>query len=391
MSRRGKGEGSIEKLPSGKFRAVLTTGRDPTTGKQLTASKTFETRREAVEWKDEYGEQARGEWAKKPLAAWFDNWLGIKRADVEPATVLWYESRVERYLKPLVGARLLGDLSPLHVREMLGRMKKEARTAGEQFRTLKTLRAALQEAVRLEQVNRNVATLVKLPKVEREEMRCLDRADAGKLLAAARGGPLEPFITLALDTGMRPGELFALHWPDVDLTAGTVNVRQSLEYLSGTLRLKRPKTKAGRRRIGIAPRSVEVLTAYRESMRGAGHDVKDGPVLIDGEGGLIRHPNFRDREFVPLMKRADVPMIRLYDLRHTSATLLLAADVNIKVVSQRLGHEDISITLRHYAHALPSMQERAVSAMQEILTNPTVIPRETDERGSKEQQADNVK
>ncbi len=79
------------------------------------------------------------------------------------------------------------------------------------------------------------------------------------------------------------------------------------------------------------------------------------------------------------MKRADVPTICLYDLRHTSATRLLAADMNLEVVSQRLGHEDISITLRHYAHALPSMQERAVSAMQDVLVNPT-IPRGPDRK-----------
>ena len=132
-------------------------------------------------------------------------------------------------------------------------------------------------------------------------------------------------------------------------------MRQSLEYLADTLRLKKPKTKSGRRHIHVAARTVEVLTSHRESMRDAGHDLKAGPVLIDSRGRLIRHPNFRDREFVSLMKRADVPTIRLYDLRHTSATLLLAADVNIKVVSQRLGYEGISITLRHYAHALPSM------------------------------------
>jgi integrase len=104
-----------------------------------------------------------------------------------------------------------------------------------------------------------------------------------------------------------------------------------------------------------------------------------GPVFIDATGGFIRHPNFRERFFLPMLRKAGVPIVRLYDLRHTSATLLLAADVNIKVVSQRLGHEDIAITLQHYVHALPSMQDRAVAALQEIY-NPTAIPQEEKSR-----------
>src|SRR5262249_24925209 len=138
-----------------------------------------------------------------------------------------------------------------------------------------------------------------------------------------------------------------------------------------------------RRRILIAPRTVAALKAHRWRMECEGRDVRRGPVFTDGEGGLVRHPNFRERHFLPLLKRADLPAVRLYDLRHTSATLLLAADVNVKVVSQRLGHEAIAITLCHYAHALPSMQEKAAEASQAIF-DPTVIPQgRTENRGHK--------
>jgi hypothetical protein len=97
-----------------------------------------------------------------------------------------------------------------------------------------------------------------------------------------------------------------------------------------------------------------------------GHDVDQGSVFVDSGGGFLRPPNVRLRSFLPILKRAALPVVRVYDLRHTAAPLLLASDVNIKVVSERLGHQTIGITLDHYAHALPSMQQRAVAAVEKL-------------------------
>jgi integrase len=207
-------------------------------------------------------------------------------------------------------------------------------------------------------------------------MSCLDRAQALALLEAARGYRYEAWFVLALDSGMRPGEIHALHWPDVCLAESWVFVRQSLEHVRGRPpRLKPTKTTAGKRKILIAPRTVEALKAHRERMRLEGQDVTAGPVFTKskGEGTMIGHDTFRRQVFTPLLRRAGLPAVPIYSLRHTSATLLLAADVNLKVVSLRLGHRDVAITLRHYVHALPSMQERAAAAMENIL-NPMVIP-----------------
>jgi len=111
-------------------------------------------------------------------------------------------------------------------------------------------------------------------------------------------------------------------------------------------------------------------------MLAEGRDVAEGLVFCGAEGGFLRTSDLRRLSFLPTVKRAALPMIRLYDLRHTVATLLLAADVNVKVVSERLGHESINITLKHYAHVLPSMQQRAAAAIETIFgDSPTDVPR----------------
>ncbi len=172
---------------------------------------------------------------------------------------------------------------------------------------------------------------------------------------------------MELDAGLRPGELFALHWPDVDFEAGAIFVRWSLEEISGKCRLKQPKTVASQRRILLAPRTLAALSAHRDAMLAEGKDVKDGLVFCGLEGGFLRISDVRRLSFLPIVQRAGLSPFRLYDLRHTVATLLLAADVN--VVSERLGHESISSTLKHYAHALPSMQQRAAATIESISTD----------------------
>lgn len=115
-------------------------------------------------------------------------------------------------------------------------------------------------------------------------------------------------------------------------------------------------------------------------MKAEGHDTLGGVVFCGKEGGFLRISDVRRLSFLPIVKGAALPPIRLYDLRHTVATLLVAADVNVKAVSERLGHEDITITLKHYAHALKSMQERAVEVIEGIFGNsPTIVPQKSDE------------
>jgi integrase len=211
----------------------------------------------------------------------------------------------------------------------------------------------------------------------------LDRDQARALLAAYLDERLAALFALAVDSGCRSAELRALHWPEVDFPAGTVFIKQALEDISGQpVRLKPPKTKAGRRVVHLAPQTVEALRAHREAMRRQGREVTTGPVFPTLTGTWIRQPILH-RTTCRILRRAKLPMVRFHDLRHTSATLLLQAGVNIKIIAARLGHSSIVVTLNTYAHLLPEMQETVVAAMANILggasapgsDSPTEVPR----------------
>lgn len=368
--RRGRGEGSIEELASGQWRAFLSAGLDGNR-KRIRLSKTADTKREALDWlRARQAESAKGVLAiagQMTVGDWLGRWLDLKRAKVEPETWNWYERRVRLHLAPTIGQIRIAKLDKLAVEKMHSDLTERGTSPSEQYKAATTLRAALAEAIQAGIISTNMAKRVKKPKVVRREMFCLDQSQARSLLAAVRGDRLECLYALALDTGMRPGEMFALHWPEVDLKAGTVYVRQTLEEISGIHRLKLPKTAKGRRKIPLAPRTVMALELHRKKMKAEKRDVATGVVFCDSKGGFLRLSNFHRASFHPARKRAGLPHFRPYDLRHTSATLLLSRDVNIRVVSERLGHESIEITLKHYGHCLPCMVSRAPQEMESLL------------------------
>jgi hypothetical protein len=208
-----------------------------------------------------------------------------------------------------------------------------------------------------------------------------DPFKVGMVLKHARQDRLYALYVTALDTGMRPGEMFALEWSDVDFTGAHVTVTKSLEEIAGHLRVKDAKTKKGRRRIDLTPETLAALNDHRKRMLAEGHAA--GPVFCNNVGTHLRISDVRLASFKAIINRANkaeveaaakakrdpvlLPDIRLYDLRHSSATLLLLADVPAKVVSERLGHSTINLTLDTYSHVLPTMQKSASQKMSKIL------------------------
>jgi integrase len=206
-------------------------------------------------------------------------------------------------------------------------------SASERHKVLKTSRAALADAVRDEQIGHNVAWKGPLPKVDFREMQYLNAEQAKAFLAGAQADRLAAMYDLAMDAGLRPAELVALRWSDISFQAGTVLVHRSLENLKG-FRLKKPKTRKGKRLICAAKRTLKALEAHRGRMLAEGRDMERGIVFCNAVGGFLRILDRRRNWFLPILKRAGLPTIQLYHLRHTSATLLLSQDVNVRVVSE---------------------------------------------------------
>jgi len=166
-------------------------------------------------------------------------------------------------------------------------------------------------------------------------------------------------------TGLRQGELFGLQWADVNLQTGMLAVRRTLIEVGGKLSFGPPKSKSGTRAIRLPAVAVEALTTHRAEM------MRDGfagasVVFCDTKGGPLRRSNFLRKYFKPLLERAGVPDVRFHDLRHTSATLMLADNIHPKIVQQRLGHSQIALTLDTYSHVLPSMDEAAAGTFDRL-------------------------
>ncbi len=193
------------------------------------------------------------------------------------------------------------------------------------------------------------------------------------MLSAASGDRLEALYVLAVHTGMRQGELLALKWADVDLRDGRVSVRRTITKSGGHLLLGEPKTAKSRRTITLTAGSLNALRAHRkrqleERMQRAGLWQDHGLVFPSSVGTPLSHRNVV-RSFKALLHRADLPAsVRLYDLRHTCATLLLSRNVHPKYVQELLGHASIALTLDTYSHVLPGMGGRAAGAMEVALS-----------------------
>ena len=202
--------------------------------------------------------------------------------------------------------------------------------------------------------------------IRKTEMKYFTPGQVSTFLQTAKTDKHYLVFLLAFETGMRPEEYLAVQWKDVDLESGVLSVRRALVWnrKGGGFRFEEPKTTKSRRTIPLSNSVVSALKVYRrtqlEQRMKLGSDYANLDLVFATELGTpISSKNLRDRHFRPLMTKAALPEIRLYDLRHTTATLLLSAGENPKVVSERLRHASIVLTLDTYSHVLPSMQKEA--------------------------------
>jgi integrase len=253
-------------------------------------------------------------------------------------------------LQALYAGLTVADRTRLHIHRVIHRM----------------LRHATQWAV----VHQNVATLVDAPSVKSTEIEILTQAEIQRVLDTLRGKSLYPIVVTALGTGMRRGELLALRWKDVDLDAKVVRVEQSLEQTKrGGLVFKAPKTRHGRRTITLPASTVTELRAHlqatleRRLMLGQGK-IDDDALVFAAWDGSTRSPNAMSKEWRSAIRAAKLKAT-FHSLRHTHASSLIAAGIDVLSISRRLGHGSPAITLGVYGH-LFKPDDRAAAAIDEL-------------------------
>jgi len=312
-----------------------------------------------------------GEWLRK----WLKDYVSINTTD---RTQESYYSTVERHLIPSLGRVAITDLQAQHIQSYYAEKLNKGRADGKGGLSARSvvyhhriLSKTLGYAVKMGVVVRNVADVVQPPRVQRVTMSTLSSEEATRFLDAARETDYYVYLATLLYTGLRRGELLALRWRNLDLDSGTLTVVETAYKLgNGEYRIKEPKTPQSRRNVTLPISLVELFKIYRadqELLRiqlGISLNADDF-VFIRPDGSPI-NPNAITLAFRRIIKRAGLRRIRLHDLRHTHATLMLKAGIHPKVVSERLGHANIGITLDIYSHVLPGLQEAAAEKFDRI-------------------------
>jgi integrase len=227
------------------------------------------------------------------------------------------------------------------------------------------LRSALKQAVRWNLILANPADGVDLPRQDGRGVAVLSLEQARTFIKAIAGHEYETLFALAITTGMRPSEYLALTWNDLDLERGIVSISRTLEWQKGEWQFADTKRSRSRRAVKLQAWVVALLREQMSQHKESG----DSLVFRARRRGAIRESHLVLRYFKPLLKSAELPAIRLYDLRHTAATIALAAGVSPKVISEQLGHASVSFTLDVYSHVLPHMQDAAAEKVQALLLN----------------------
>jgi integrase len=303
--------------------------------------------------------------------------------NVSTATLVRYRGIVANHFVPTIGAIQLTDLRPAHIQRAYAEaltpgVRRDRRVGALSARTVlqhhRVLREALAHAVRWQLIARNPADAVAPPKPARHEMRVLDRMEAQALLAASGDDPLYCLLHVALATGARLGELLALRWSDMDGKSGTLRITRSAQRLPGEgIVFHAPKTHRSIRPIALSPVTLKILRTHRaaqaEQRPAVGSAYTDRDLVFANALGQPLDGTAVTKRFQQIAHGVGLGHLRFHDLRHTAATLMLSAGTHPKIVSERLGHATINITLDTYSHVLPDMQHDAAVMLDALLTD----------------------
>lgn len=385
--RRGNGEGGITKRKDGRFQGYATTGYDHATGKPKKKYFYGKSRKEVQQKITEtLGKVQAGtyhEASKLKVAEWFKIWLEeYQELSLRATTYESYEMQARLHILPALGHHYLSKLETCHLQafyntKLQDGSRLDGKKGGLSPRTVRyqhtIIHACLEQARKEGKLLINPADSVKLPKDDNKEHKFLNTEQVKKLLKAAQESNYFAAYYLALNTGIRRGELLALRWRDIDLNEGAVKICQGLVRTKGGLKFHEPKTRFSKRTIGIGPAVIQVLKTHKkqqsEHRLSVGHAYQDNDLVFCNELGSPLDPRAITRHFERLLERAGLEKINFHGLRHTFATLSLQEGTDPRTTQEALGHHKVAFTLDVYSGVTAKMKQEATSRIGNLLAS----------------------
>ncbi len=356
------------------YQIVIELDRDPVTGKRDRRYKTVNGTKKQAEKKlheliHQYNSGNVVSVTAMKLCTWVDNWLTNFQPNLAATTRDGYEEKIKNYIKPSLGNIPLSNLNANDVQLWVNGLTARGLSPKTIRNAFNILNPALKKAVFLRMIPFNPCDGVVLPKLHKPEIEVYDRDESKQVLEMARDTDIYLIVLLGLSVGLRRGEIAGLKWSHIDFAKKTITICENRVHAGKKVIEKCPKSSAGKRMIPIGEELVAELRKAKEKYDHAAESplFQNLGYVVCKEDGTAYHPDSITQKWERFTKRNGLHHIKLHGMRHTNATALIQAGVSDVVVKERLGHSDVTTTLRYYAHVLPSMNQEAADKIDNML------------------------
>ncbi len=302
--------------------------------------------------------------SKSTLGEYLKNWFSdYVETTLAINTVNGYRNIIYKHIIPELGNVFLNKLNPMQVQKLYNKKLSEGLSATSVIFIHRVLHKALEQAYKMQIISKNVSELVEIPRKAKYHAQVLSEIKVKQLLDAVSDTEIFLPILLAVTLGLRRGEVLGLKWSDIDFENGIITVCRTAVKNKNEIIYTKPKTETSNRKIKVSPKFIEILTKAKAEQV---NENVDG-LIACYNNGLPISQDVLDKRFKACLKRNNLPDIRFHDLRHTNATLMLKNNIAPKIVSERLGHSSIGITMDLYTHVLIEMQNEAADSMDSLI------------------------
>lgn len=370
--------GSIRKQTSSKgvvtYQICIEYGTDPVTGKRVRSYHKFHGNKKQAE--AELRRMLTDLDSGRPislssmlLSSWMDQWLSMYLPNIEETTRAGYSEKIKNHIKPYLGAYPLNALRADVIQKWINDLTAKGLSPKSVKHAYQLVKAALEKAVILQMIMFNPCKGTTLPKMQKPQTNVYNKNEVDAMLRAAQGTDMYLPLLLLVTLGLRRGELAGLKWSNVDLSNRTIKVCDTIVTVNGKPLAKPPKSAAGIRTLHIGQDLTDILAEAKRNdyMLMLQRKLCCCDYVVHMENGLPYNPDVLTRKWTRFKQMHGLKDIRLHDLRHSCATLMIQAGIDPKTVQHRLGHADISITLNTYTHCTPQMDANAADKMDDII------------------------